>query len=177
MIIKLSSIAALLLAPTQILAATTVAQVNADIVTLDNSVKTLTTSVQNYHGGLLNETGITLNLALVAANTAKGGTDANALPSTTLSNNEACSVISTVKQTLDIDNPAAVDALIAKKAFFQQSLQDGLVQAGLKLLLSEHLYFSDAILERTPLGALGGANEAVDVISNALQRGINEFAT
>lgn len=82
-----------------------------------------------------------------------------------------------MKQTLDIDNPAAVDALIAKKVFSQKSFQDGLVQAGLKLLLSEHLYFSDAILERTPAGALEDANEVVDVISNALHRGISEFAT
>lgn len=177
MLLKLSSITALLLSSTRILAATTVTQVDADIITLDNSVKALITSVQNYNGGLLTGTGISLNLGIVIANTAKGGADANALPSTTLSNADAYSIINTVKQTLDIDNPAAVDALIVKKSYFQKSLQDGLVQGSLKVLLSEHLYFANAILKRTPAEALGDANMAVDIISNALQRGIDEFAT
>jgi len=115
-------------------------------------------------------------MTIVAANTATGGVDTNALPPSTLSTADAYSIILTVNRTLDTDNPAAVKALRRKKPLFQASGQNGVVAAGLRLSLSEHLYFSKAVLERTSANAVADAKIVVDTITNALKDGIHTFS-
>ena len=50
------------------------------------------------------------------------------------------------------------------------------IKGGLKLLLSDHLAFSNEVLERAPPSLLADGNAVVDVITNALQHGIETFS-
>ena len=50
------------------------------------------------------------------------------------------------------------------------------IKAGIQLLLSDHLSFSDEVLKRTPADVLLQANEVVDVITVALRKGVDAFS-
>ncbi|RMZ75918.1 hypothetical protein DV738_g5236, partial [Chaetothyriales sp. CBS 135597] len=164
---------------------TTVDHIISDIIAIDRSVKALTSAVSQSDGGLYSKAVIAALFAVVSFNTAKGGIDARFLPRGSSSSSSSSSVvvdaadaervIATVRETLDITNPRAVKAFEAKKAHFQSWGQDVVVAAALRLILHEHLFFSNAVLERTPAGHLADATDAVDIISKALEAGIATF--
>ncbi|RMD39878.1 hypothetical protein DV735_g5269, partial [Chaetothyriales sp. CBS 134920] len=154
---------------------TTIDQIIGDVHAIDRSVKALTSAVSLSDGGLYSKAAIAALFAVVSINTAKGGIDARRLGPGSVSATDAERVIATVRETLDITNPRAVKAFEAKKPHFQPWGQDLIVGAALRLILQEHLFFSNALLERTPAAYLEDATDAVDVISKALEAGIATF--
>ncbi|THW03930.1 hypothetical protein D6D26_03122 [Aureobasidium pullulans] len=170
-----STISTLLLSVSTVIAAS-VDDVYNDITSLDQDVQDLTSMVRGYQGGLLAQGPLLLQLTKVHIATRKGGFDASTLPTTLLSESDAMRLIDHVNTTLSVDNPIAVNVLKSKKALFDASGTDSFIKAGLQILLDDHLYFSNKILERTPQDSIAEANEVVDVISNALQGGIAAFS-
>lgn len=151
-----------------IYAYTSVSTVLDDITSIHDNVNVLTAAVAAYQGGLLGQTPLLAKLTVVQAATGKGATDANGLPSK-LSYTDSETIINYVNQTLSVGNPAAVKTLESKEAYFQATGTAGVVADGLKILLSEHLAFSNAVGERIPQELVADANEVVDVITNALE--------
>lgn len=164
-----------LLSVSTVLAAS-VEDVYDDITSLDQDVQALTTMVRAYEGGLAGQAPLLLQLTRVHIATRKGGFDAATLPTTPLAESDAIKLIEHVNNTLSVDNPIAVNVLVSKKALFDKSGTDPFIKAGLQILLDDHLYFSNEVLERTPQDLIAEANEVVDVISNALQQGIATFS-
>lgn len=156
--------------------ASTVPQVLADIKALDADVQHLTAAVAAYNGGLLGQTPLLADLTQVHLATRKGYTDAAALPPTTLSAADAERIIDLVKRTLAVDNPKAVDVLETKKRYFEQTKTTRVVKGGLETLLDDHLDFSREVLRRTPVELMARAQEVVDVISEALEGGIEYYS-
>jgi hypothetical protein len=171
----LSTIGTLLLTVSTVVSAS-VDDVYNDITVLDQDVQALTSMVRGYQGGLIAQGPLLLQLTKVHIATRKGGYDASTLPTTPLSENDALRLIEHVNTTLSVDNPIAVDVLKSKKPLFEASGTVPFIKAGLQILLDDHLYFSNEVLERAPQDLIAEANQAVDVISNALQGGIAAFS-
>jgi hypothetical protein len=171
----LSTIGTLLLTVSTVISAS-VDDVYNDITVLDQDVQALTSMVRGYQGGLIAQGPLLLQLTKVHIATRKGGYDASTLPTTPLSENDALRLIEHVNTTLSVDNPIAVDVLKSKKSLFEASGTVPFIKAGLQILLDDHLYFSNEVLERAPQDLIAEANQVVDVISNALQGGIAAFS-
>jgi hypothetical protein len=146
-----------------------------DITALDQDVQSLTAEVRAYKGGLVAQTPQLFGLTQVHLATREGYYSATTLPRP-LTEEDGARIIEHVNETLAIDNPIAVEVLESKKQLFDTAGTSPAIKAGLKLLLSDHLAFSNEVLERTPASQLAEANAVVDVISNALQHGINTFS-
>ncbi|KAG9943787.1 hypothetical protein KCU85_g8447, partial [Aureobasidium melanogenum] len=170
-----STISALLLSVSTVISAS-VDDVYNDITSLDQDVQALTDMVRDFQGGLIAQAPLLLQLTKVHIATRKGGYDAATLPSTPLSESNALRIIDHVNTTLAVDNPIAVNVLESKKPLFDTSGTDPFIKAGLQILLDDHLYFSNEVLERTPQDLIAEANQVVDTISNALQGGIAAFS-
>jgi hypothetical protein len=147
-----------------------------DITALDKDVQSLTAKVRAYNGGLIAQTPQLFGLTQVHLATRKGYYDSTSLPSP-LSENDAARLIEHVNQTLSVDNPIAVQVLISKKELFDAAGTSPVIKEGLKVLLDDHLAFSNEVLERAPADQLAEGNEVVDVITNALQHGIATFSS
>lgn len=146
-----------------------------DITALDKDVQSLTAKVRAYNGGLIAQTPQLFGLTQVHLATRKGYYSATTLPRP-LTENDGARLIEHVNETLAIDNPIAVEVLESKKSLFDAAGTSPIIKGGLELLLSDHLAFSNEVLERAPPSQLADANAVVDVISNALQHGINTFS-
>lgn len=171
----LSTFGALLLSISTVFSAS-IDDVYNDITTLDGDVQTLTDMVRDFQGGLIAQAPLLLQLTKVHIATREGGYDASTLPTTPLSESDALRIIEHVNTTLAVDNPIAVNVLKSKKPLFDASGTDPFIKAGLQILLDDHLYFSNQVLERAPQDLIAEANQVVDVISNALQGGIAAFS-
>jgi hypothetical protein len=146
-----------------------------DITALDKDVQSLTVKVRAYNGGLIPQIPQLFGLTEVHLATRKGYYSATTLPRP-LTEEDGLRLIEHVNETLAIDNPIAAQVLESKKPLFDAAGTSSVIQDGLKLLLSDHLAFSNEVLERAPEDLLAEANAVVDVISNALQHGINTFS-
>jgi hypothetical protein len=153
----LSTISTLLLSVSTVISAS-VDDVYNDITALDQDVQDLTSMVRGYQGGLIAQGPLLLQLTKVHIATRKGGYAASTLPTTPLSESDALRLIEHVKP------------------LFDASGTDPFIKAGLQILLDDHLYFSNEVLERAPQDLIAEANQVVDVISNALQGGIAAFS-
>ena len=147
-----------------------------DITALDKDVQSLTAKVRAYNGAVIAQTPQLFGLTQVPLATRKGSYDSTSLPSP-LSENDAARLIEHVNQTLSVDNPIAVQVLISKKELFDAAGTSPVIKEGLKVLLDDHLAFSNEVLERAPADQLAEGNEVVDVITNALQHGIATFSS
>jgi len=146
-----------------------------DITALDQDVQSLTAKVRAYNGGLIPQIPQLFGLTQVHLATRKGYYSATTLPRP-LTEEDGARLIDHVNRTLAIDNPIAVGVLESKKPLFDAAGTSPAIRAGLKLLLSDHLAFSNEVLERAPMSELAEGNAVVDVISNALQHGIETFS-
>ncbi|KAI7538711.1 hypothetical protein KC331_g10187 [Hortaea werneckii] len=146
-----------------------------DVTNIDENVKRLISATEAYQGGLLSQAPIAIDFVPTHLATRKGFYDSLLLPST-VSESDAQAVVEHVNNTLAIDNPRAVDTLISKKAQIEDVGDEGIIKAGIQLLLSDHLSFSDEVLKRTPADVLPQANEVVDVITVALRKGVDAFS-
>lgn len=158
-----------------VIAYTSIAQVNSDIVNLDNAVQQLTAAVAAYNGGLFSEVPEAISFVVVEARLTQGDVDSGSLPPS-LSESDTQNFINLVANTLAIDNPKAVKELEAKKALIEASNQQSIVEAGLKALLAGHLDFTENIVERSPPSKVQGVEDVANIITVALQDGINAFA-
>lgn len=146
-----------------------------DISALDQDVQSLTAKVRAFNGGLIPQVPQLFGLTQVHLATRKGYYSATALPRP-LTEEDGLRLIEHVNKTLAIDNPIAVEVLESKKPLFDAAGTSPVIKGGLKLLLSDHLAFSNEVLERAPPSLLADGNAVVDVITNALQHGIETFS-
>lgn len=156
---------------------TDISQVIDDVVSLNSAVVDLTAAVEAYQGGLFSAISPAINFVIVEARLTKGVTDTHLLPPTTLSEGDTQDLIDTVASTLAINNPKAVAQLKAKKALIDASYQTSIVELGLQALLKGHLDFEQQIVQRSPASKVKGVRDVADIITVALQDGINTFAT
>lgn len=160
------------------LAAAAASQVDVvidDVTALDQDVKDLTAGVQAYNGGLLAQTPLLPGLTKVHIATRTGYYDSKELPRP-LSVTDAGRLIDHVNATLAIDNPIAVKTLVDKKELFAAAGTTLVIKGGLQVLLDDHLKFSNEVLERAPEGLEAEGQEVVDVITRALEGGIEAFS-
>ena len=146
-----------------------------DITALDQDVQSLTAKVRAFNGGLIPQVPQLFGLTQVHLATRKGYYSATGLPRP-LTEEDGIRLIDHVNRTLAIDNPIAVEVLESKKPLFDAAGTSPVIKGGLKLLLSDHLAFSNEVLERAPPSLLAEGNAVVDVITNALQHGIETFS-
>lgn len=146
-----------------------------DVTSLDEDVKDLTAGVEAYNGGLLAQSPLLLGLTKVHIATRTGYYDSKSLPNP-LSEEDANRLIDHVNGTLAVDNPIAVKTLIGKKDLFEAAGTTVFIKGGLEILLDDHLAFSDEVLKRAPEGTGSVGREVVDVITRALENGIEEFS-
>lgn len=154
--------------------AATVSQVVSDIKVLDTNVKALTAVVDTYTGGYVDALPQLLALVPVYTSLLQGVTDSALLPSE-LSTADAYEIIDVVNATLAIDNPIAVNALVARKSLYEAADLDDFLVAALGLLLLGHESFTDNVLQRIPANTSAAGIEVTDIISDALTYGIHEF--
>lgn len=156
----------------------TIEQVNQDVDNIDTNVKHLTGLTRAYEGGILGATPQLAALSAVYLALAGGVVHSGLLPGT-ISAADAVGLVDHVNRTLAVDNPIAVDTLIAKRKQFQDAHVDGFIAPALELLLVGHESFSNNVLTRIPDDVspelVAGGKAAVEVISDALRKGIKTF--
>lgn len=155
------------------------AQVNTvyDTVTkIDNAVLELTASTQAYNGGFIPQLPLAIDFVPVHLATRKGFYDSLLLPQT-LTVSDAQRLIEHVNNTLSVDNPAAVNVLKGKKSLFDAEHSTPLIKAALQLLLSDHLAFSNEVAKRVPAELQEDGQKVIDVITIALEDGVETFSS
>lgn len=153
---------------------TTITTVEKDVTAIDTGVKALIAATSAYTGGLAGSAPMLADLGAVYTALYKGVIDSGLLPPS-ISSTDSFALINLVNSTLAIDNPIAIDTLISKKAYFQEQGLDGVIVGAIELLKAGHDAFSANVLERVPADAVEPAMEVVEVIDEALQKGIDAF--
>lgn len=90
---------------------------------------------------------------------------------------DSASIVTDVIDTVGISIPAAVNETVAKKALFEQGGSGGLIEGTLEVLLYEHESFSTALQAKISEDQQARAQAVVDKIIDAIQYGIDQFAT
>lgn len=159
-----------------VLAYTTTNQVIADIVGLNAAVVDLTAATAAYQGGLFNSISQAIDFTVVEARLTQGDADTGLLPPS-LTDSDTQDIIDTVASTLAINNHKAVAQLIAKKSLIESSGEVSIVEVALEALLAGHLTFEQHIITRSPADSVQGVENVTSIITDALQNGINAFAS
>lgn len=146
------------------------------ITKIDNAVLNLTAATQAYQGGFVQQLPLAIDFVPVHLATREGFYDSLLLPQN-LTDADALLLIEHVNKTLSVDNPKAVKVLESKKSLFDSELSTPLIKAGLQLLLSDHLSFSDEVAKRIPAGLQADGQEVIDVITVALEDGVKTFSS
>ncbi len=157
----------------------TISQVLQDVSNIDSHVLTLTQQIRSYQGGLPGILPQVDSLSSVYDALQDGVRDSGNLPNP-ISLLDAFNLVEQVNSTLAIDNPAAIDALIEKKQLYVNTGVSGTLAPILQQLLDGHEQFSKNILDRlapdTPPEAVDLGKQVIEVISVALQKGIDAFS-
>jgi hypothetical protein len=151
----------------------------ADITVLDNNVKSLTSAIKGYNGGIfgiVQMASITTAFAAVHTSNRKAYSDAQFIASQ-FSDADSASIVTLVQKTLVLDNPLAVALLESKKALFAQSLLTGAISSALKTLMDDHVTLSAALAQWVSPSELTAANQAVATITASLQEGIDCYSS
>ena len=149
-----------------------------DITALDNAVKDLTSSLENFSGGLFTvfqTTAINANVAKVHTANRKAYYDA-ALFTSNLNSADSMRVANLAASTLAIDNPKACNLLKSKKKLFDGLSMSSLVAGALRTLLDDHLSLSKVLLQRCSADARPKAQGVIDTITVALQDAITYYS-
>ncbi|EPE36484.1 hypothetical protein GLAREA_08647 [Glarea lozoyensis ATCC 20868] len=154
--------------------AATVAQVADDITALNLKVKKLTKTVNAYQGGFVGALPQLNALVPVYLSLLKGVADTAALPPS-VSVTDSYTIIDLVNSTLAVDNPIAIDALVAKKSLYKAAGLNDFLVAAVGLLELGHESFTLNTLKRVPPEASADGIAVTDVITNALLYGIHVF--
>ncbi|KAF7188112.1 hypothetical protein HII31_10586 [Pseudocercospora fuligena] len=147
-----------------------------DITDIDTHVLELTSTTAAYQGGLVGQLPIGVDFTPVHLATRKGFYDSLPLPAQ-ISTSDAQRLIDHVNATLSKDNPKAVQVLKSKKPLFDASGSSPVIKSGLELLLFDHLSFSSEVAKRIPPALKADGQIVIDVITVALQDGINYFSS
>ncbi|KAJ6789378.1 hypothetical protein PWT90_00931 [Aphanocladium album] len=154
------------------------AQVMQDVAIIDSHVLTLTEQIRSYEGGLPGVLPQVESLSYVYNALQDGVKDSGNLPNV-ISIEEAFNLVVQVNDTLAVHNPAAIDVLIERKHLYEDAGVSGTISPILQQLLNGHEQFSQNILDRIPPGtppeAIDIGRQVVEVISVALQTGIDAF--
>lgn len=159
-----------------VIALTSVDQVINDIINLNSAVVDLTAATAAYQGGLFDSIPQGFDFIVVEARLTQGDTDSGLLPPA-LSESDTQDLIDTVASTLAINNPKAVQTLKSKKALIDASHETAVVELGLQALLAGHLDFTQHIVSRSPASKIQAVRDVANIITVALQGGINTFAS
>lgn len=146
------------------------------VTKIDNAVIELTASTESYNGGFIPQLPLAIDFVPVHLATRKGFYDSLLLPNT-LTTADASRLIEHVNQTLSVDNPAAVNVLKGKKDLFDAEHSTPLIKAALQLLLSDHLSFSNEVAKRVPAELVAEGQKVIDVITVALEDGVQTFSS
>ena len=149
-----------------------------DITALDNAVKDLTSSLENFSGGLFTvfqTTAINANVAKVHTANRKGYYDATLFTSN-LNSADSMRVANLAASTLAVDNPKACNLIKSKKKLFDGMMMSSLVSAALKTLLDDHVSLSNILLQRCSADARPKAQVVIDTITDVLQDAITYYS-
>lgn len=153
-------------------------KVMQDVANIDCYVLTLTGQIRSYQGGLPGIIPQVDTLSSVYEALKSGVRNSGNLPSI-ITLEDAFNLVVQVNETLAIDNPAAIDALIEKKTVYKDAGVAGTLPVILQALLDGHEQFSQIIIDRlppdTPPEAVNIGKQVVEVISEALRKGIKAF--
>ncbi|KAL3419447.1 hypothetical protein PVAG01_09669 [Phlyctema vagabunda] len=146
-----------------------------DIGMIDKGVLSLTGHLQTYQGGLLGSAPILADITAIHLANRKGLLDANiATPANSVDSNR---VVDYTFATVGVDIPNSVEVLKGKKAAFDAAGLTTLVEAGLVLLKYDHDTFSAALLAKISSDALPRGQVVVKQIDDALQNGLDYYAS
>ncbi|KAH6676459.1 hydrophobic surface binding protein A-domain-containing protein [Halenospora varia] len=146
-----------------------------DLVALDTSVKSLTATIQNYGGGVVEGSPILAAITAVHLSNRKAYTNSQLIAHQSLADSQT--LVSYVSSTLAKDIPAGVDALEAKKKEFVHSGLGSTVVNSLELLKNDHESLSAALASKLDPATLPEASVAVVTIDDAIKGGIAYFST
>lgn len=146
------------------------------ITKINVAVDELTAQTQAYNGGFVQQLPLAIDFVPVHLATRKGFYDSLLLPDT-LTDADAQRLIEHVNNTLSVGNPEAVRVLKTKKSLFDEEHSTPLIKAGLQLLLSDHLSFSNEVAKRVPAELQADGKEVIDIITVALEDGVTTFSS
>lgn len=172
------AIAACVLSTDLVLSQSSIPQVMQDVANIDCHVLTLTEQIRSYQGGLPAILPQVDTLSSVYEALQSGVENSGNLPKI-ITLEDAFNLVVQVNETLAIDNPVAIDALIEKKRLYKDAGVAGTLSPLLRSLLDGHEQFSQNIIDRlppdTPPEAVDIGKQVVNVISEALRKGIKAF--
>ena len=147
----------------------------SDIKAINTGVNHARAAIAAYNGGLVSETPIVTSFAEIHVANRKGYADAN-LASQPFDAADSHAIVQAVINTVEKTIPAAVDDLKLKKQQFQASGQDAIIKGTLEVLLNDHDTFSAAVAAKLT-SDLAAGEQAIQVIHDAIQSGIDDFSS
>lgn len=156
--------------------AATTNQCLQDINGIYAGVRELIPQIQSYDGNIIAAglQSVTLSKILFALAALDQHTDELPIPITEADTN---AIVQLVNSTLTINNPIAIDAIIAKKQVYVDQHFDFIILAALRALAEGHSRATANILERISQDAAARALPVTETITLALQKGIVAFQT
>jgi hypothetical protein len=171
LLVALASVTAAAPAAAALVGASTIV---ADIQSIDTSVNALHTATANWDGGILGLLSITADL--LAVHLTNRNTYVDGLLTSNFNSADSAS-INVPWATLATDITSAVQVIIAKKPQFAALGQTVVVESSLQLLKSDHDTLSALLIGKISADAVPKFQASVTKIDNAIQSGINAFAS
>jgi hypothetical protein len=146
-----------------------------DLQGIDTTVNALHASTTDWDGGIPGLVPITAGIAAVHVANRKAYADALLAPQ--FDSADSNTIVNFLFATVVVDIPSAVQETIARKPQFAADGQTAVVESSLKLLKNDHDTLSAILLEKTSANAVARAGTAVKIIDDAIQSGIDAFAS
>lgn len=147
----------------------------SDIGGIDTAVKSLTTSINAYQGGVVEATPLFAGVLDIHLVNRKAYVDAMA--PLTANSTESGEIVTFTNNTVGQSIPASVAALEAKKPQLVAAGLSSMIVPGLQLLKSDHDSYSAELLAKVSLDWLARGQAVVAEIDNAIQDGIDYFSS
>ncbi|CEJ90858.1 hypothetical protein VHEMI06612 [[Torrubiella] hemipterigena] len=145
-----------------------------DIDNIDSNVRILIDQMKTYTAGIENTRAPLDTLAKVSEALASGVAHSALLPP--LSHAQALGIIHHVNSTLTVDNPIAIDLVIAKRPEFQKTHLDVFLSPVFTGLLAGHESFTFNVGDKTPPDLYLTGLSVTSPISKAIAKGIAAYA-
>lgn len=159
---------------------TSEAQILSDLVHLDDSINDLTSSINDYNGGLplisvIESTPVLGAIIDVHLANRKCYYDSMELPQ--LDSEKSTVILDYISDTISKDIPAGVAAIEKKRPQFESAGLTSVVLGSLRLLEYDHDTFSEVLLEKAAPDTQPRGEVIVKAIHDAIQDGIDYFST
>lgn len=154
-------------------------QILSDLKGLDKSIKTLTTSIEHYHGGvpiISVIVGLPVLGAAIGVHIANRKCYHNALALSEENSEDITAIFDYVKDTISNDIPACVAAAKEKKAQFVDAGVRAIVIGSFYLLKYDHDTFSAVLLEKADPDERSRGEAIANAIHDSIQNGIDYFS-